>query len=109
MLGAIPADARRVGLVGAAVTDHPGIPEILRDIVDGGREVGISSLRADRLNDELVGPAQARRLPHADHRRRTAPPSALRDEIERKTKEQHLLRARRALPHARAARRSSST
>ena len=26
----IPADARRVGLVGAAVTDHPGLPEILR-------------------------------------------------------------------------------
>ena len=51
----IPDDARRVGLVGAAVTDHPGLPEILRRIVDSGREVGISSLRADRLNDEIVG------------------------------------------------------
>ncbi len=66
----IPDDARRIGLVGAAVTDHPGLPEILRHIVDGGREVGISSLRADRLNDEIVGLLEAGRLPDADHRRR---------------------------------------
>ena len=32
----IPDDARRIGLVGAAVTDHPGLPEILRHIVDSG-------------------------------------------------------------------------
>ena len=66
----IPDDARRVGLVGAAVTDHPELPEIVRALVDGGREVGISSLRADRLNDEIVGLLEARRLPHADHRGR---------------------------------------
>ena len=51
----IPAEARRVGLVGAAVTDHPQLPEILRRIVDSGRETGISSLRADRLTPEIVG------------------------------------------------------
>ncbi len=51
----IPAGTRRVGLVGAAVTDHPDIAAIVRDVVDGGREVGISSLRADKLTDELVG------------------------------------------------------
>src|SRR5262249_21740393 len=55
VLGHIPEEARRVGLVGAAVTDHPQIREIVRRIVDSGREVGISSLRADRLDDELVG------------------------------------------------------
>src|SRR5262249_47366303 len=42
VLGAIPEHARRVGLVGAAVTDHPRIAEIVRRIVDGGREIGIS-------------------------------------------------------------------
>src|SRR5204862_524015 len=49
-------DARRVGLVGAAVTDHPRIVELVRTLVDEGREVGISSLRADRLcaRPELV-------------------------------------------------------
>jgi radical SAM superfamily enzyme YgiQ (UPF0313 family) len=49
VLELIPADARRVGLVGAAVTDHPRIVELVRTLVEGGREVGISSLRADRL------------------------------------------------------------
>jgi len=55
IVAGIPEDARRVGLVGAAVTDHPDIRGVVRAIVDGGREVGISSLRADKLDDELVG------------------------------------------------------
>ncbi len=55
IIAGIPGDARRVGLVGAAVTDHPEIAAIVRDVVDAGREVGISSLRADKLDDELVG------------------------------------------------------
>ncbi len=56
VLELIPEGARRVGLVGAAVTDHPRIVELVRTLVDGGREVGISSLRADRLcaRPELV-------------------------------------------------------
>ncbi|HSP81233.1 MAG TPA: radical SAM protein [Myxococcaceae bacterium] len=54
VLSLIPEHAKRVGLVGAAVTDHPKIVELLRTIVDSGREVGVSSLRADRLTQELV-------------------------------------------------------
>ena len=56
VLELIPKDAQRVGLVGAAVTDHPGIVELVRTLVDDGRSVGISSLRADRLcaRPELV-------------------------------------------------------
>jgi radical SAM superfamily enzyme YgiQ (UPF0313 family) len=54
VLARIPDHARRVGLVGAAVTDHPRLPVILRALVDSGRGIGISSLRADRLNDEIV-------------------------------------------------------
>ena len=56
VLELIPPWARRVGLVGAAVTDHPKIVELVRTLVDDGREVGISSLRADRLcaRPELV-------------------------------------------------------
>ena len=50
----IPEHARRVGLVGAAVTDHPEIKKLVRDIVERGCEIGISSLRADRLDKELV-------------------------------------------------------
>lgn len=55
VLSLVPADAAKVGLVGAAVTDHPGLAEILHGLVGAGRGVGISSLRADKLDDELVG------------------------------------------------------
>ena len=50
----VPEHARRVGLVGAAVTDHPKIVDIVRQLVESGRGVGISSLRADRLTPEFV-------------------------------------------------------
>ena len=88
----IPADAPKVGLVGAAVTDHPRLPEILRGIVEAGRGVGISSLRADRLNDEIVG-----LLRRGGYRSLTTAADGaserMRDIIQRKTKERHLLRA----------------
>jgi radical SAM superfamily enzyme YgiQ (UPF0313 family) len=89
--GLIPDDARRVGLVGAAVTDHPGLPEILRHLVGSGREVGISSLRADRLTGEIVG-----LLKRGGYRTLTTAldgaSERLRDDIQRKTKERHLVR-----------------
>ncbi len=55
ILAAIPATARRVGLVGAAVCDHPRITDIVRSVVGADQEIGLSSLRADRLTPELVG------------------------------------------------------
>ena len=92
VLARVPADAPRVGLVGAAVTDHPRLPVILRALVDAGREVGISSLRADRLNDEIVG-----LLRKGGYRTLTTAADGaserLRDDIQRKTQEKHLLRA----------------
>lgn len=54
VLELIPDHARRVGLVGAAVTDHPQIAELIETLAAAGREVGISSLRADRLTPRLV-------------------------------------------------------
>jgi radical SAM superfamily enzyme YgiQ (UPF0313 family) len=50
----VPPHARRVGLVGAAVTDHPALEDIVAGIVKSGRGVGVSSLRADRLTPRLV-------------------------------------------------------
>jgi radical SAM superfamily enzyme YgiQ (UPF0313 family) len=92
VLSLIPDDARRVGLVGAAVTDHPGLPVILRALVDAGREVGISSLRADRLDQEIVG-----LLKRGGYRTLTTASDGaserLRKTIDRKTNERHLLRA----------------
>lgn len=49
VLESIPLDAKRVGLVGAAVSDHPKIVEIVHALADRGCEVGLSSLRPDRL------------------------------------------------------------
>jgi radical SAM superfamily enzyme YgiQ (UPF0313 family) len=59
LLSLIPDDVRKVGLVGAATTDHPQIAEIMEAIVASGREVGLSSLRADRLNDRFVAALRA--------------------------------------------------
>jgi radical SAM superfamily enzyme YgiQ (UPF0313 family) len=55
LLELIPDDARRVGLVGAAVSDHPKIAEICRTLAARGAEVSLSSLRPDRLSDDFVG------------------------------------------------------
>lgn len=54
VLESVPGEARRVGLVGAAVSDHPRITDIVRALVDRGCEVGLSSLRADRLTPALM-------------------------------------------------------
>src|SRR5690242_9671 len=90
ILAGIPAEARKVGLVGAAVTDHPGIREVVRGIVDAGRQVGISSLRADKLDDELV-----RLLARGGYRTLTVAADGaserMRRVVERSTKEAHLL------------------
>src|SRR6185295_14040532 len=92
ILAGIPAAARRVGLVGAAVTDHPRIAEIVRGVVDGGREVGISSLRADRLTDELVG-----LLARGGYRTLTVAADGaserMRRVVERSTRADHLIRS----------------
>ncbi len=94
ILSLIPPEARRVGLVGAAVTDHPDLHRILRTLVDSGREVSVSSLRADRLDDELVGLLAA-----AGYRTLTTAADGasqrMRDQVDRHTGTEHLLRAAR--------------
>lgn len=88
----VPTAARRVGLVGAAVTDHPRIHELLRTLVDRGLQIGISSLRADRLDDDLVGLLRA-----GGYRTLTVAldgaSERLRADIERRHTERHLIRA----------------
>jgi radical SAM superfamily enzyme YgiQ (UPF0313 family) len=92
VLSLVPEDVRRVGLVGAAVTDHPGIKEIIRKIVGAGREIGISSLRAERLDAELVG-----LLAQGGYRTLTTASDGasqrLRRLVKRQTAEQHLIHA----------------
>lgn len=88
----IPEDAKRVGLVGAAVSDHPKIYEIVEELADQGREVGISSLRPDRLNDRFCAG-----LRRAGYKTLTTAGDGsserLREHIQRKTRERHLIKA----------------
>jgi len=100
VLSLIPENARRVGLVGAAVTDHPRIMELVSNIVASGREIGISSLRADRLNDELV-----QLLAQGGYRTLTTASDGasqrIRNQIDRETTEQQLIRAAEMVRSAR--------
>lgn len=45
---------RRIGLVGAAVSDHPHLGELCKWISDQGGKVSVSSLRIDALDDGLL-------------------------------------------------------
>ncbi|HNH50108.1 MAG TPA: radical SAM protein, partial [Myxococcota bacterium] len=82
----------RVGLVGAAISDHPRLVELLGAIVDSGREVGISSLRADRI---ALKPDIARLLRKGGYQTLTVASDAasqrLRRTIKKGTTEAHLM------------------
>jgi radical SAM superfamily enzyme YgiQ (UPF0313 family) len=54
VIGRVPGRARRVGLVGSALCDHPRLSEIVERLVADGRSVSVSSLRADRLDAALL-------------------------------------------------------
>ncbi len=88
----VPAEARRVGLVGAAISDHPGLVPLLEQIVASGREVGVSSLRADRV---ALKPRIAEVLRAGGYRTLTVASDAasqrLRRQIAKGTVERHLV------------------
>lgn len=92
VLGLVPDDAKRVGLVGASVSDHPDVVEIVETLVGRGCEVGLSSLRPDKLKIELV---QA--LKRAGYRTLTTAMDGtserMRRQLDRRAEVRHLLRA----------------
>ena len=92
ILSLVPDHAKRVGLVGAATTDHPQIVGIVNALAKSGREVGLSSLRADRLTDDLVAA-----LARGGHRILTTASDGssqrMRDAIQRRTSEAQLRHA----------------
>jgi len=91
ILSTIPDDAHKVGLVGAAVSDHPKIVQIVDTLAGQGRQVSLSSLRPDRLTDPFIAALKkggARAITTA----LDAPSQRLRDRIDRKAKEKHFLR-----------------
>jgi radical SAM superfamily enzyme YgiQ (UPF0313 family) len=99
ILAAIPEAATKVGLVGAAVSDHPQIVEIVNELAARGKGVGLSSLRPDRLKEPFVFA-----LKRAGYRTLTTAldgaSERLRDMIERRGKVPHY---ESLTEHARAA------
>ena len=91
ILELVPQDARRVGLVGAAVSDHPKIVPLINALADRGCEVGLSSLRPDRLNDDFVA-ALRRGGQGVLTTAMDGPSEKMRELLERKAKEKHLVR-----------------
>lgn len=89
ILDRIPEDTKKVGLVGAAVSDHPKITQLVNHFADKEIEVGLSSLRPDRLSDEFVGA-----LKRAGTRTLTTamdgPSERLRESLNRKARIRHL-------------------
>jgi radical SAM superfamily enzyme YgiQ (UPF0313 family) len=89
ILDRIPEDTKKVGLVGAAVSDHPKITQLVNHFADKGIDVGLSSLRPDRLNDDFVGA-----LKRAGTRTLTTamdgPSERLRESLNRKARVRHL-------------------
>lgn len=92
ILATVPEGAPRVGLVGAAVSDHPKLVEIVRSLVDAGKGVGLSSMRADRLSPALMDALTAggyRTLTVASD----GPSERLRVQLQKAIREKHLFDA----------------
>jgi len=69
---------KRIGLVGACVSDYPWIGELLKVVEDNGMELSISSLRADSLTEDL-----AASLARGGHRTLTIAPEAGTERLRR--------------------------
>ncbi|HVQ75135.1 MAG TPA: radical SAM protein [Candidatus Binatia bacterium] len=74
----IAKESRRVGLVGACVSDYPWIGDLMKILEENGVEVSISSLRADSLSDGLVAALQ-----RGGHRTLTMAPEAGTERLRR--------------------------
>ncbi|MFT7621795.1 MAG: radical SAM superfamily enzyme YgiQ (UPF0313 family) [Myxococcota bacterium] len=85
-------DAPRIGFVGAAVSEYTHVRRVLRKAVEAGKGVGISSLRADRLDDEFVG-----LLRRGGYKTMTvasdAPSQAMRGRLKKGLRGRHLVHA----------------
>jgi len=74
----IAKESKRVGLVGACVSDYPWIGDLMKMLEEYGVEVSISSLRADSLTEDLVASLQ-----RGGHRTLTMAPEAGTERLRR--------------------------
>ena len=91
-IATLAKDSKRIGLVGACVSDYPWIGDLLKVVEDNGMELSISSLRADSLTEPLVAS-----LARGGHRTLTVAPEAgterLRRVIRKPITDEHLYTA----------------
>jgi radical SAM superfamily enzyme YgiQ (UPF0313 family) len=86
----------KIGLIGTAVSDHPDLAKICRYIVDRQAQVGIGSLRLDKINESVVDMLKAGGIetvalaPEAGSQR-------LRDLLRKGITEEDILQAARCL------------
>lgn len=94
VLDRVGRDVKKVGLVGAAVSDHPQIIEILDALVSRDCQVGLSSLRPDKLKEPFIAT-----LSRAGYRTLTTAldgaSERLRKSIDRRGREPHYEQAAR--------------
>jgi len=93
VLSKVPEFVKKVGLVGAAVSDHPKIVNILEELViNNNKQIGISSLRADRLTPrfvEMLALGGYKTLTVASD----GASESIRDFMKKSIKEKHLIRS----------------
>lgn len=86
------AEHRKVGLVGAAVSDYREIGELCRYILEQGGKVSVSSLRIDGLDDDLINVLKA-----SGHKTVALAPEGgsqrLRDLVKKEINEEQILSA----------------
>jgi radical SAM superfamily enzyme YgiQ (UPF0313 family) len=91
-VGSAPGASARVGLISAAVSDHPDISLLCSSLVDRGASVSFSSLRADTMTPEIAAALQS-----SGHQAVAIAPEAgsdrLRRVINKRLSEEEILRA----------------
>lgn len=87
-----PACTKKVGLMGAAVSDHPQIKELTAALVDKGVSFSVASLRADTLDEQMTAALAA-----SGQQTMTVAPEAgsekMRDSINKGITEEHVYNA----------------
>ncbi|MEO0604800.1 MAG: radical SAM protein, partial [Myxococcota bacterium] len=92
ILSYVPDEAAKVGLVGAAISDHPQLVGLIDTLVRAGKRVSLSSLRADQIARKpdiarLLAASGARSLTTASD----GASERIRRQLKKTTTEAHLL------------------
>ncbi|UCE07489.1 MAG: radical SAM protein [bacterium] len=89
-------DTKRIGLIGAALSDYPHLFDLSKDLVDQGYELGLSSFRLDVINSDFLSileRSKVRSLTFAPE----AGTESLRNRIHKNLLDEQIMEAARAI------------